>query len=173
MSSPESSPLPDRDALDLLRAFAAREVRYLLVGEHAHAYYGPPRATADLDLFIEPSPENAARIAVALADFGLPTGELDLALLAVPGALLQMGEPPWRIDLNTELTGITFAEGWAGHPTVRLADVDVPVIAWEALVKNKRATGRPKDLLDLALLGVPVGAASDLEVDSADPSLQG
>lgn len=56
---------------------------------------------------------------------------------------------------------------------MRLADVDVPVIAWEALVKNKRATGRPKDLLDLALLGVPVGAASDLEVDSADPSLQG
>ena len=76
MSSPESSPLPDRDALDLLRAFAAREVRYLLVGAHAHAYYGPPRATADLDLFIEPSPENAARIAVALADFGLPTGDL-------------------------------------------------------------------------------------------------
>ena len=173
MNSPASSPRPDRDALDLLRAFAAREVRYLLVGAHAHAYYGPPRATADVDLFVDPTPENAERIAAALDDFGLPLAGLDLSLLAVPGALLQMGEPPWRIDLNTELTGITFAEGWEGHPTVRLADVDVPVIAWEALVKNKRATGRPKDLLDLALLGVPLDAASDLEVDSADPSPQG
>lgn len=165
MSLPESCPLPDRDALDLLRAFAAREVRYLLVGAHAHAYYGPPRATADLDLFVDPTPDNATRIAAALADFGLPAGDLDLALLAVPGALLQMGEPPWRIDLNTELTGITFAEAWEGHPTVWLADVDVPVIAWPALVKNKRATGRPKDLLDLALLGV--------EVASEEPPLKG
>ena len=167
MNSPASSPRPDRDALDLLRAFAAREVRYLLVGAHAHAYYGPPRATADVDLFVDPTPENAERIAVALDDFGLPLAGLDLSLLAVPGALLQMGEPPWRIDLNTELTGITFAEAWEGHPTVRLADVDVPVIAWAALLKNKRATGRPKDLLDLALLGVASA------IDPADPSCQG
>lgn len=160
MNSPESCPRPDSDALALLRAFAAREVRYLLVGAHAQAYYGPPRATADLDLFVEPTPENARRIAAALADFGLPLAGLDLSRLAAPGALLQMGEPPWRIDLNTELTGISFAEAWAGHPTVRLDDVDVPVIAWPALVRNKLATGRPKDLLDLALLGVEANAAN-------------
>ena len=160
MSSPENCPRPETDALDLLRAFAAREVRYLLVGAHAHAFYGPPRATADLDLFVDPTPENAARIWAALADFGVPLDGIAPEDLAAPGALLQMGEPPWRIDLNTALTGITFAEAWADHPVVRLAGIEVPVIAREALVRNKRATGRPKDLLDLALLGVEATAVN-------------
>lgn len=160
MSLPEDCPRPDTDALDLLRAFTAREVRYLLVGAHAHAFYGPPRATADLDLFVDPTPGNAARVWQALADFGVPLDGITADDLAVPGALLQMGEPPWRIDLNTELTGITFAEAWADHPTVRLGDLEIPVIAWDALVRNKRATGRPKDLLDLALLGVEAAAVN-------------
>ena len=154
MSSPENCPRPDTDALDLLRAFSAREVRYLLVGAHAHAFYGPPRATGDLDLFVDPTPVNAARVWQALLDFGVDLSGLEPDDLARPGNVLQMGEPPYRIDLNTELSGITFAEAWLDHPSVRLAEVEVPVIAWEALLRNKRASGRAKDLLDLELLGV-------------------
>lgn len=79
--------------------------------------------------------------------------DLSLADLSRPGVVFQMGAPPFRIDLATELTGITVVEAWSEHATVLVAGLTVPIIGRAAMIRNKRATGRPKDLLDLRLLG--------------------
>jgi hypothetical protein len=136
-----------------LRAFCARDVRFLVVGAHALGYWSQPRATGDFDLFVEPTADNGRRVLAALEEFGAPLHDLTLADLSQPGVVFQMGVPPYRIDLNTELTGITFSEAWEGHATVTVAGLSIPIIGREAMVRNKRATGRPKDLLDLLLLG--------------------
>lgn len=153
MNSPANSPRLAKDALDLLRAFNDHDVKFLLVGAHALGVYGPPRATGDLDLWIEPTEGNSERVLAALRVFGAPLFGLTVADLARPGVVFQMGVPPFRIDLATELTGLQFEDGWSNHTVVHLAGIDVPVISRAALVRNKRATGRPKDLLDLQLLG--------------------
>ena len=151
-SSASSLRIPP-DTLDLLRAFCARKVRFLVVGAHALGYWAQPRATGDLDLFVDPARENAARVFAALQDFAAPLADLSASDLATPGVVFQMGLPPHRIDLNTELTGISFDEAWSGHAIMVYADLELPVIGRAAMIRNKRATGRPKDLLDLQLMG--------------------
>jgi len=144
------------DALDLLRAFSAREVRYLVVGAHALAVWAAPRATGDFDLFVDPTPANAARVWAALEEFGAPLDELRPEDLATPGVVFQMGEPPYRIDLNTELTALGFDEAWAGRTEIELEGLTIPILGRAEMVRNMRATRRPKDLADLALLGEPL-----------------
>ena len=151
-SGKSSLPIP-QDALDLLRAFCARDVRFLIVGAHALGYHGAPRATGDFDLFVDPAPENALRVMAALEEFGAPLFDLDLEDLSRPGVVFQMGVPPYRIDLNTALTGISFEEAWRDRVIESAHGVVLSVISRAAMIKNKRATGRPKDLLDLELLG--------------------
>jgi len=151
-SSASSPPIPP-DALALLRAFCAHEVRFLVVGAHALGYWAQPRATGDLDLFVEPTRANAVRILAALREFGAPLIDLTADDLATPGVVFQMGLPPHRIDLNTEATGISFAVAWQEHAVVRHDGLDLPIIGRKAMIRNKRATGRPKDRLDLLLLG--------------------
>jgi hypothetical protein len=139
----------NRDFLDLLRAFGAADVRFLIVGAYALAVHGRPRATGDLDVWVEPTPENAARIVQALGVFGAPLDDVTEADFAVPGVTYQIGLPPRRIDLLTELTGVTFAEAWPGHVRRPFGDVDVAFIGREHFIRNKRLTGRLKDLADL------------------------
>jgi hypothetical protein len=153
MPSPASSPPIPPDVRALLRAFSVHEVRYLVVGAHALGYWAQPRATGDLDLFVDPTPANAARVLAALKDFGAPLAGLSEADLATPGVVFQMGLPPHRIDLNTELTGISFSEAWTDRAVARIEGVELWFIGRAAMIRNKRATGRAKDLLDLQLLG--------------------
>jgi hypothetical protein len=137
------------DFVDLLRAFLAADVRFLVVGAYALALHGRPRATGDLDLWIEPAPENAARVMRALAAFGAPLERISQADLASPGVTYQIGVPPGRIDILTELTGITFDEAWPGRLRRPFGDVEVDFIGRASFIRNKRATGRPKDLGDI------------------------
>ncbi|HLF57562.1 MAG TPA: hypothetical protein VI942_12015 [Thermoanaerobaculia bacterium] len=116
-------------------------------------FHGVPRATGDFDLLVEPDEENARRVMAALEEFGAPLFDLSASDLSKPGTVFQMGVPPYRIDLNTEITGVPFAEAWEDRVTARLEGLEVPFLSRAALVRNKRATGRPKDLLDLELLG--------------------
>jgi hypothetical protein len=137
------------DFIDLLRAFIAADVRFLIVGAYALALHGRPRATGDLDVWIDPTAENAARVMKALAAFGAPLAELSEGDFAREGIVYQIGVPPGRIDILTQLTGLTFAEAWPGRLRRPFGDVDVDFIGREAFVRNKRATGRPKDLGDI------------------------
>jgi hypothetical protein len=131
---------------------SAAEARFLVVGAYAVTFHARPRATGDLDLWIEATPANAARVLRALGNFGAPLKDLSEADLAQPDVVYQIGVPPRRIDLLTSLTGLTFDEAWAGRAKGRIADLDVPFIGREALVRNKRALGRARDLADLELL---------------------
>src|SRR5579864_5855757 len=108
------------DFLDLLTALNAAEARYLLVGGHAVGLFGRPRATKDFDLWIEASPDNAARVMKALRDFGAPLGTLGEADFASPGSGFRMGSPPYRIELLTTISGVEFADAWARHETYEI-----------------------------------------------------
>ena len=143
----------NQDFVDLLRAFVDHDVRFLVVGAYALGVHGRPRATGDLDVWIDATPPNAARVMVALAEFGAPLADITAADFARPGIVFQMGLPPGRIDVLTELTGVAFADAWPGRVRAPFGPVEVDVIGREAFISNKRATGRAKDLGDVESLG--------------------
>lgn len=149
-----TGPKLNDDFRDLLAALTDAEASFLIVGAHALAAHGVLRATGDLDIFVEPSAENAHRVVSALRSFGAP-----LALHGVseedfqaPGMVYQIGLPPRRIDLLTQISGVAFKEAWEGRLEVVVSDLPVCLLGREALIKNKLASGRKKDLLDVELL---------------------
>jgi hypothetical protein len=145
----------NRDFLDFLSALIAVEARFLVVGAHALAVHGMPRATGDMDVWIDRSAENASLVWRALETFGAPAAALGIRQrdLEAPDVVVQIGLPPRRIDVLTGVTGVEFDDAWAGRVVHRVEELDVPFLGREALVRNKRATGRLKDLGDLEALG--------------------
>lgn len=143
------------DFRDLLIALLDAGARFLVVGAHAMAVHGVPRATGDLDVWFVPEAANADLVWKALAAFGAPLAALGFTRddLLSEDHVFQIGLPPRRIDLLTGISGVGFAEAWAGHVVSRVAGLDIPFIGREALVRNKRAAGRAKDLADLEALG--------------------
>jgi hypothetical protein len=141
------------DFLDLLRAFSAADVRFLVVGAYAVGVHGRPRATKDLDVWVEASAENAPRVMQGLIEFGAPLMGLTEAELRKPGLGLQIGVEPGRIDLLTKISGIAFEEAWPSRIEADFGEgVRCPVIGLDALLRNKRASGRPQDLADVDAL---------------------
>jgi hypothetical protein len=139
----------NQDFVDLLRAFVAHDVRFLIVGAYALAVHGRPRATGDLDVWVDATPSNAPNIMRALAAFGAPMAQISEADFSEPGVVYQIGVPPGRIDILTTLTGLTFEEAWQGRVRHDVGGVQTDFIGRAAFIKNKRATGRPKDLGDI------------------------
>jgi hypothetical protein len=137
------------DFVDLLRAFADADVRFMIVGAYALAVHGRPRATGDLDIWIDATPENAPRVVRALAAFGAPLAEITEADFARPGVVYQIGVPPGRIDILTDLTGLTFEQAWRDRIRRPFGEIEVDFLGRAAFVHNKRATGRLKDLSDI------------------------
>ena len=147
----------NQDFVALLRELSAAEARFLVVGAYALAHHARPRATGDLDLWIEPTPDNAARVYRALRGFGAPLLDLSEAELVQANLVYQIGLVPGRIDVLTSLTGLSFAEAWASRVPGRLGDVECSFIGRDALIRNKRALGRARDLADLEALGESPG----------------
>ncbi len=141
------------DFVALLRELAAADVRYLVVGAYALAHHARPRATGDLDIWVEPTHENAARAHAALRAFGAPLGDLSVEELAQPELVYQIGVVPRRIDILTSLTGLTFHEAWTTRVTGPFGEISCAFLGRSQLVINKRALGRPRDLSDLEALG--------------------
>ena len=137
------------DFVDLLRAFVAADVRFLIVGAYALALHGRPRATGDLDVWVEATPANAVKVMQALASFGAPLADVSTDDFSRPGVTYQIGVAPGRIDILTELTGLSFAEAWPDRMRRPFGEIDVDFIGRAAFIHNKRATGRPKDLGDI------------------------
>jgi len=142
----------NRDWTEFLCALISRRVRFVLVGGHAVAGHGEPRLTEDLDVFVDPTPENALRLREALVDFGFAAVAPPPAELATPDRIFMLGRKPWRIDILTGIDGVTFHEAWATRVRAEFVASPLYVIGREALVANKRAAAREKDLLDVALL---------------------
>lgn len=123
-----------------------------MVGGHALAAHGRPRFTEDLDVLVEPTRANARRLGAALADFGFPTLAREHEAFASPDRMASLGVKPLRIDVMTSISGVSFREAWKGRVPARMGGHLVAVLGEEALRANKLASGRPKDLADLALL---------------------
>jgi hypothetical protein len=142
----------DRDYAEMLAELSAADAEFLIVGAHALAAHVQPRNTQDLDIWIRPTPENAQRVWVALTRYEAPLEGLTVEELAKPGLIYQIGVAPKRIDILTAISGVEFDDAWAHRIMVHFAEGTFPVIGREELLRNKRATGRPKDLLDVRLL---------------------
>ncbi len=142
----------NRDFVEMLAALYAARAEFLVVGAHAVAAHGVPRATGDLDIWVRPSPENAERVFTALKAFGAPLLDLTREDLSRPGIVFQIGVVPCRIDLLTEITGVDFDQAWQSRLESKIEGINVDFIGRSELIANKRATGRPKDMADVAAL---------------------
>jgi hypothetical protein len=142
------------DFLDLLEAFVAAQVEFIVVGAHALAAHGVVRATGDLDVWVRPSPENARRVVTGLMTFGAPLAQhgVDATDFARAGTVYQMGLPPRRIDVLTQISGVEFADAWADRAFVTVQGKPIAFLGRDTLLRNKRAAARPKDLIDADLL---------------------
>jgi hypothetical protein len=142
---------PSRDQAEFVACLARHDVRALIVGAHALAMHAKPRYTRDLDVYVDPSPENARRILTALEEFGfgaLGITEADLRAHRV----VQLGHEPNRIDIMTSIDGVTFEEAWSSRVEGTFGGEKVFFIGKAALMRNKAASARPQDLADLDLL---------------------
>jgi len=143
-----TTPLPPEYS-QFLRSLDENRVRYLLVGAHAVGYHGYTRSTGDLDVWVEATAENAERLVQALNEFGFDMPDLTPGLFLEPDAIIQFGFPPLRIDLLTNIAGVTFGEAYASRVIDTIDGVTISVIDLESLKASKRAAGRHKDLADL------------------------
>jgi hypothetical protein len=125
-----------------------RNVKYLLVGGYALMHYTEPRYTKDFDLWIERTPENAAKVFEALLQFGAPLKGIAPSDFSTPGMVYQMGRPPVRVDVMTSVDALEFSECWDRRVAGHFGKRDVWVISMGDLIVNKRATGRLQDLAD-------------------------
>jgi hypothetical protein len=126
----------------------AHRVEYLIVGAHALAFHGRPRYTNDLDIFVRRSPENLAALLRVLDAFGF--GSLKLTEVDFGAdSFVQLGVAPVRIDITTSISGLEFEEAWKGRIEGKLGDLPVFFPSIDSYIKNKRASGRPKDLADI------------------------
>jgi hypothetical protein len=145
----------NEDFKDVLAALLGAGSRFLVVGAHALAVHGVPRATGDLDVWIATDPGNVERVFSALVRFGAPLAAMGVSQddLGRPDMVVQIGLPPRRIDVLTSISGVGFDEAWADRVIHEVDTLAVPILGRASLVLNKRASGRSKDRADLEALG--------------------
>lgn len=141
----------NRDFAEMLSALSAAGADYLIVGAHALAAHGRPRATGDLDIWVRPTEENAHKVWAALARFGAPLSALKREDLSTPGMVFQIGVEPVRIDISA-IDGVEFDDAWPGRLVLDIDGQTVHLLGRDDLIRNKRAAGRPQDLADIAAL---------------------
>jgi len=142
-----------RDFKDLLSAFNAHKVRYMIVGGYAYARYTEPRSTKDLDLFVSPDPENASATYEALKEFGAHLADATVEDFARAGTIFQIGVAPFRVDVLSDIAGLTFDEAWgASEESLVDEEISVRYISSNHLIANKLAAGRPQELVDVEKL---------------------
>jgi hypothetical protein len=133
----------------------AARVEFVIVGAHALALHGAPRYTGDLDVLVRPTTENCQRLLGAIAAFGFPVGPLTAADVMNSRRMIEMGVPPVQIHVMSHIDGVTWEEVWEGRRMESIDAESIPFIGRDALVRNKRAAGRPKDLADVDALRDP------------------
>jgi hypothetical protein len=137
------------DFKDFLKLLNENEVKYLLIGGYAVGYYGYPRATGDIDIWIALDVGNAGKIVSALQQFGLGGADLLPELFLTEDKIIRLGMPPLRIEILTSIDGVHFAECYTESIIATIDGLQIPVISLQRLKENKKASGRYKDLNDL------------------------
>ena len=153
LSANELIPMPlNKDLREFIECLNSNKVEYLIVGAMAVSWHGFPRYSGDIDFLVRPDAANAERVLKSLRDFGF--GKLDIAAsdLTAPGKVIQLGREPNRIDILTSVTAVTFEDAWTSRSAGKLDGIDVQFIGRDALLKNKDATGRSKDMIDASEL---------------------
>lgn len=144
-----------RDFEELFACLNAHGVKALIVGAHAVAFHAKPRFTKDLDIFVDPNRENTERLIAALSEFGFGAVGLGVEDFAAPERVIQLGYPPNRVDLMTSIDGVDFNSAWRGRVAGTYGSAAVFYLGKDELIRNKSASGRPQDHLDLAALEEP------------------
>lgn len=152
----------NEDYREMLQCFADEGVEFLLVGAYALAAHGYPRATMDIDIWVMPSPDNAAAVLRALERFGAPLHGLTLDDLQKDDTIFQIGVAPRRIDIITGASGLEFSEALSRSSKVTLEGIEIRIPSIDDLIRNKRASGRTKDLADAEALESLRGSAPSL-----------
>ena len=142
----------DKDFNEFVELFLEHNVRFLIVGGYALAAHGLPRATGDLDAWVWINPENAQNIMRALNAFGFQNLLLTESDFSKENSIIQLGYPPFRIDILTSIDGVAFDQAWEKKVVVELNGMNVPFIGREDLITNKKAAGRPQDIADVSRL---------------------
>ena len=142
----------NEDYREMLCALHDADVEFMLVGAYALASHGFPRATVDLDLWVRPTPENSQRICRALAAFGAPMTQISDGDFEKKDMVIQIGVAPRRIDLVTSISGVSYEEASRNAVEREIDGVRVRILSIQDFIRNKLATGRPKDLADVELL---------------------
>src|ERR1700689_3090318 len=142
-----------QDFKELLSAFNAGQVRYLIVGGYAVSFHAQPRATKDLDILIGADAENSKAVFAALAKFGAPVEGLSAKDFAEPDNFFRMGTPPVMVDILSRIGGVEFEGAWQRRVDVQVDDtLTVPFISRDDLLASKISAGRAQDLADVAEL---------------------
>lgn len=141
-----------KDLREFLALLNSNEVEYLIVGAFAVAYYGYPRYTGDLDLLVRSSEQNAERVLRALAQFGFGDVGITKEDLIADDRIIQLGVQPNRVDILSSITGVSFDDAWASRIQGNLDGLAAHFIGRDALIRNKKAAGRAKDLADVEQL---------------------
>ena len=142
----------NEDYRDMLQCLVAERVKFLLVGAYALAAHGYPRATMDIDVWVMPSPENAEAVLQALRHFGSPLQNLTAEDLLKDDTIFQIGIAPRRIDIITGASGLRFEEAFAHSSEIDIDGLRIRIPSVADLIRNKKATGRTKDLADIEAL---------------------
>ena len=137
------------DFKDFLRLLNSHNVRYLLVGGYAVGYHGYPRATGDMDIWIEMSESNSKKVTLAFRDFGMPDEAISESLFLEKNKVIRMGVPPVRLEVITSASGVDFNECYSNREVIEIDGIPINFISLQDLKKNKHAAGRYKDLEDL------------------------
>ena len=156
-------PLLNKDFKEFVQFLNANAFEYLVVGGYALMAHGHPRYTGDIDFWVEPTRANIANLLMALGQFGFPSIDLKEEDFLVEQAVIQLGFPPARIDLMVAVSGVEFASAYKSRLKVDLDGTQNNVISRYDFIRNKKATGRPKDFIDLKELGVDIGRPDNSE----------
>jgi hypothetical protein len=140
------------DYREILSALFEEKVEFVLVGAYAMAIHGFPRATGDIDIFVNPDSKNALRLFNALAKFGAPLREIQVVDFSKEDVIFQIGVAPRRIDIITSIDAVSFESAWKDKIIVEIDDLKIPVLSLEKMIVNKESTGRKKDALDAETL---------------------
>lgn len=141
-----------KDFSEFLRLLNSKQIEYLLIGGWAVGYYGYPRATGDMDIWVSRKKENAHKLIEAFKEFGFDVPELSSELFTNENQITRIGVPPLRIEVLTTISGVTFEECFPNRKTAELDGIKINLIGLDDLKKNKAASKRFRDLDDLEQL---------------------
>jgi hypothetical protein len=141
-----------KDWREFLELLNSRGVDYVIVGAQSLAFHGRPRHTGDLDILVRPTPDNAQLLLALLNQFGFEQSSFRETDFLQPEQIIQLGRAPNRIDLLTSISGVSTNDAFDSKISAILDGIPVFILGKEALIRNKRAVGRPQDLADLAAL---------------------